>query len=348
MRPLVGMRGRINDSWDWEIAAWHSEDRDHLVSLSQIVNATNLSAALRSSDPSIALNPFSAVAASSDILASIFSSPAFDFKGQAQTVTGFFRGSLENPFGNPIQLVVGGEYNNAKVSDNQQNAHGEQSGRSAFGELRVPLLGQSISSSAPDRLVVSGALRYDDYDGFGGRWSPQLGIEWRPTQSFLLRGAGAKAYRAPTPFTLSVAGASFTTPVSHPRRGNETNSTVTVLQGGNPNLKPELGNASSLGFVWSLPGVYAPEVALTAWKIEQKDRVTLLLPQVIVNFESVFPGRIVRGPDQGGLPGPILSVNRSYLNFGKINVSGIDFDAGLKFRTDYGLFSPRLTASYTK
>jgi len=49
----------------------------------------------------------------------------------------------------------------------------------------------------PD-LLVSGALRYDNYDGFGDTTNFKLAANWRITDTFRLRGSASTGFRAPS------------------------------------------------------------------------------------------------------------------------------------------------------
>jgi hypothetical protein len=53
----------------------------------------------------------------------------------------------------------------------------------------------------------------------------------------------------------------------------------------------------------------------------------------------------VRGPDQGGQPGPIESIDATYVNFGALSVSGFDFDVSYKKDTNFGELSPSLSVT---
>jgi outer membrane cobalamin receptor len=117
---------------------------------------------------------------------------------------------------------------------------------------------------------------------------------------------------------------------------------VTVTSGGNPELRPATGASHSIGFVFSserLPGL---RFGVTEWRIDQEDSVQQFSAQSILDNESLFPGAVARSPSQGGQSGLVESVDASYHNYGRISVSGIDYDGVYSWALPLG----QLTASF--
>src|SRR5262249_39065044 len=75
-RPLIGVRGKLG-TWDWETTALYSRDSGDQIVYGQ-TNAAALTAALASSDPRTALNPFvDGPMASPAVLGAIFNQVNF-------------------------------------------------------------------------------------------------------------------------------------------------------------------------------------------------------------------------------------------------------------------------------
>ncbi|MBM3308133.1 MAG: TonB-dependent receptor [Candidatus Eisenbacteria bacterium] len=53
-----------------------------------------------------------------------------------------------------------------------------------------------------DALTLHAGLRYDDYDTFGGDWSPRLSLVWSPTTRTVAKLIYGGAFRAPSPYEL--------------------------------------------------------------------------------------------------------------------------------------------------
>ena len=98
--------------------------------------------------------------------------------------------------------------------------------------------------------------------------------------------------------------------------------------------------------VWSASSAAGLEAAFTSWTLDIDRTVTLPGAQYITDNEFLYPGRVTRGSSAGGLPGPILSVNRSYINFGSIRERGIDASVDWTVETAVGELRPSIAATY--
>jgi iron complex outermembrane receptor protein len=343
LRPLLGLRGAIGSDWHWEVSLWNAHDSDSNPDYNYAVNPTTLATALSSASASTAFNPFTTgnPLPQAELGSLFLSDPSVHYVGQTTTANGFVQGS---PFQLPsgaFNLVLGSEYERDRLREDDPGfgnvATFNRTQYSFFTEARVPVLGNGILGS--NELTLSAAVRYDHSDDFGGHTTPQYGIEWRPFNMLRLRGAFAKAYRAPGLSYVNAPTTQFTGFVQDPLRGN-TQTAVTEFIGGNPALQPELGQSKSLSLDWNSHAIDGLRASATVWSIDQTDRVAFLFAQTLVDNASLFPGRVVRGPPgPNGEPGPIESVNLAWVNFGALHVSGIDGDLGYSVRTRVGQVS---------
>jgi iron complex outermembrane receptor protein len=338
-RPLIGARGKL-DSWGWEVTAVSSRDRGGQDIFGQ-PNAALLSAALASSDPAAALNPFvDGSMASPELLAQIYGAiVSTDWRGDSTLFNGFARGPLlELPAG-ALDAVIGAEYEKSGL---ERDMDANRYARAAFAELRLPLIARRGRS---DVLAVQGATRWDDYSDFGSEATWQAGIEFRPFDSLLLRATHGTAFKPPTLFNLAQQRSSSALPVTDPLRNRET-AVVQSISGGNPDLEPITSESSTLGIAWSprrLPGL---NLSLTAWTLRIENAINLPNAQFIIDNESLYPGRVMRGPAAAGEIGQLSSVDRTYLNFGAIRQQGLDAAVDWSVQAPIGLFSSALAAAY--
>ncbi|MDP1165524.1 TonB-dependent receptor domain-containing protein, partial [Klebsiella pneumoniae] len=82
------------------------------------------------------------------------------------------------------------------ANTNQQDPiAGETKAKEASGELSAPLL-----SDLPfvQRLELDGAVRYSDYDMFGGNTTYKLGLNWSVVDSLRLRATYGTGFRIPS------------------------------------------------------------------------------------------------------------------------------------------------------
>ncbi|HET7085423.1 MAG TPA: TonB-dependent receptor [Rhizomicrobium sp.] len=340
LRPLIGARGNIN-SWHWEITAINSHDINTPILRGQ-VNSGLLSTALASSDPSSALNPFTAgPMGSQSLLASIYSvSTTSQGDGLATTVNGFARGPLLDLPGGALEAVLGGEY---QYSSLDYGFHASRDAKSVFGELRAPLLGGG-GDNGP-LVALDGAIRYDNYSDFGSKVTWQAGAELRPDDGILVRGTFAAAFKPPTLYNLYSPVSGFSVSVSDPKLNNQT-EVVQESFGGNSHLNPTTGTSGTLGVVWSPRFVPGLQLSFTNWWLHIANAINFPSDQFIVSNESSYPGRVVRAAAPAGGVGLITSVDVTYLNFGAMDEQGVDMNADYRFETSVGTFTPSLAATY--
>ncbi len=356
-RPLVGAKSNVHGGWDWEIAAWQSQDKSHLTQ-PNFPNNGAIQGALDATNPSAALNPFvSGPPASSGLLQSLLFNEREEYVGKTQAVNGFIRGSAFNLPSGPINVVFGAEWdrdtlssdliNNPFFPPNSQSTF-HRTRYAAFGETRVPILAKHSSEQSGETLAATVAARYDHYSDFGDKTTPQYGLEWRPFAGLLVRGTYGEAFKAPS---LQYLNAPIFTvpgfPVVDPLRGNQVERVVATI-GGNPHLGPEAGQSHAFGFVYSGGAIPNLEISVTNWSVTETASIQLLLPQTLVNNEKLFPSDVIRASScPGGAPCPITQVNAGYLNFGKIGVAGLDYRAKYTFRTPVGQLAPSLSVTQT-
>jgi hypothetical protein len=129
-----------------------------------------------------------------------------------------------------------------------------------------------------------------------------------------------------------------------PFRGGESVVSERVSFASNPNLKPETGDATTLGLVYSNHGF---EISLSYFNIHIASYIFAPDLQTLVDNPGAFPGAITRAPptaqdQQQGFLGRITAVNDSYFNFGSLRVAGFDADLRYAVDTRLGQFTPSL------
>jgi iron complex outermembrane receptor protein len=349
-RPLVGLRGHAFGSWSWEVVGYEARDQSSFTQTNQL-NPLAFFAALNSSNPQTALNPFTTGAPGSPALLQSLVAPDLLVRNTSSRVTGsgFLRGPLFELPGGAVEVVVGAEYDKDRLTAetvNYPQGNGsfefQRSLYAGFAEARVPILGNHGDAAAGDTLALTLAARDDHYDDFGSKATPQVSLEWRPTSSLLFRGSYGRAFRAPSLVDLfgpiQSGGVAL---VSDPQHGGQT-TIVNSTTGGNVNLKPETGKSTTFGVVYSSRAIPDLRLSLTQWRVEENNSVQSLLPQVLVDNASLFPGRVVRDAS-----GNLTAVNSTYINFGDILVEGLDYQADYRFRTAVGELTPSLSATQT-
>lgn len=348
-RSLVGAKGTFAGDWRWEVAAWDARDQVDSHDGAYDLNAAAYSSALASSNPATAINVFANGNEASDaLLDSIYPDFVYRPLGTAQVVNGFVSGPLLQLPAGPLQVVIGGEYVRNKLQMNYPsfsayNFEYRRRATSAYSEVRVPLI-DSDKVGAGDTLAFTGALRYEDYSDFGNATVPQGALEWRPWSSLLIRASYAESFKAPgLNFVYYQRGsAENLCCIYDPRRGG-AETVYTMYQGGNRNLDPETGDSRTVGFVWSPQSLAGLEMSASWWRVHLADRVSSPNSQTVVDNEALFPGLVVRDP----VTNVIQSVDVSYMNFGNIDVEGIDASVSYRIPSSFGVLTPRVSITET-
>ncbi|HMJ93731.1 MAG TPA: TonB-dependent receptor [Allosphingosinicella sp.] len=250
-------------------------------------------------------------------------------------------GSLFHIWGGDVQLAAGTDYRRESYEFNGSDAAAanmpdifnvafdninaltpkHRTVKAAYAEILFPIL---------DNLDISGAVRIDDYSGFGSTTNPKLSIKYRPFKPILLRGSYGTGFRVPTfnqifnGTTVSPnPGNTLVDPTLCPT-GNTTGPqpgcapiTPESLSGGNLNLEPETSEQYTLGVV--IQPLSRFSLSVDYWNIAVDNTIgTITIPQLLANI-AAFGDRIDR------TNGIITGVDLRTGNFGSRRTEGIDF-----------------------
>jgi iron complex outermembrane receptor protein len=339
VRPLLGVRGEAGD-WHWEVTVLDARDQGSQVLTGQ-TNSAALNAALASSDPNTALNPFrDGPMGSPGLLASIYSNTSVTtFNSESRIFDAFARGPVVQLPAGPLSAVIGTEYEDSSFN---RGFDASRTVRAVFSELRAPLYAADNGRGGRfDVLALQGAARYDQYSDFGSKTTGQGGVEVRPSERLLLRGTYGTAFKPPTLYQLRSPTTTQATIVNDPKNGGAPVFATDVL-GGNPNLRPTTSTSKTLGFVWSPERLRGLNISMTRWWLRIDDAINFpLSDQFLVDNESTIPGRVTRDST-----GQIVSVDRTYLNFGTLHERGYDVAFDWRIPTGLGTFTPALAGTY--
>ncbi|PHQ64093.1 MAG: hypothetical protein COC10_02630 [Sphingobium sp.] len=134
------------------------------------------------------------------------------------------------------------------------------------GEVDIPLLKDSFIAKS---LNLNGAVRFTRYNTSGDYVTWKLGGDWHLTDNLRFRGTWSRDIRAPTlyelfaeRFIVNVVGTDLLTGES---------PTIPSINGGNPELKAEIGKTLTGGVVWK--PVPKLSLALDGYQIEVSDAI---------------------------------------------------------------------------
>lgn len=346
LRAVVGARGAFGD-WEWEVAGTRSRNEADQVNYFNTTQA--IRDALASSDPATALNPFQdGPGGSPELIASFFDSTLTPYIADLEGVEAYVRGPAWDLPAGELEVLVGGEYERQEItytnSFNGAKTEGERDKQALFGELRAPLLANRSNPAAADLLTLTAAMRFDQDSSFDGTGRTEaLGLEYRPIESLLLRAAYNTAFKPPVLYQAVTEPRVINSFVNDPTKGGQRTAIELVTSAGvPPSIKPERGESTSLGLIWS-PRELPMNFVATHWENRLRDRIVGVSAQVIVDNEDAFPGRVIRDPATG----TIIRVDGRQVNVNYVNQAGVDLGFDAELETGMGTFFPALAASYT-
>ncbi|MDO6692233.1 TonB-dependent receptor [Aliiglaciecola sp. 3_MG-2023] len=405
-RFLNGLRGTYNN-WDWDSGLLYSEAKTD-DNMSNRISSPLLLAQLSLDTPD-AYNPFTGVNPN-DPASIIDLSPnpqssidPFLTTAQRSATTKLtlvdFKAS--NPFifelpGGDAGIAFGFEWRKEElVEDNSDNfdgstpfvegnanpvngsslqgssirldVSGERKVFSAFGELALPLLADLPGVYNLDMQL---AVRYEDFSDIGNITRPKLALSWFPVESFQVRAAASKGFRAPNLIQLNSPGATLTTSVddfaenSLDENGEVVVNTTTLSDGGpgngnynlstagNTELKPEKSENISLGF--TLQPLDGLTLTYDWWEVETTDTVGVLSDENISRLDLIARANgssnpdVIRGEvDEDNPLGEIVQINRRYENLNTRTITGYDISANYVLNTTSGRFEAMLNGART-
>ncbi|KPC49683.1 TonB-dependent receptor [Amantichitinum ursilacus] len=249
-----------------------------------------------------------------------------------------------------------------------QDVSGSRTRKAAALELDIPIVKQ---------LDATLAGRYDQYtfaDHSDGKFTWNVGLQYRPVNTLLLRANYATSFRAPDMnyiYEASTKGYyASTTDYYRCYKANQSLSNcdyanyspgANYVEAGNRNLQSENGKSFGYGFVWSPSRNF--DVSVDYWNIKIDNLVTDLDPDKLLRTEAACRtgvddptsslckdafARVVRNPDNAVLdPGAINTILVNPINAAQESTSG--FDIGGKYKWTWGPVGDFLfSANYSK
>jgi iron complex outermembrane receptor protein len=271
-------------------------------------------------------------------------------------------GSLFDLPGGAVQIAIGADYRKETYSFNGSAAAAanqpdifnvafdnvnaltpkHRTVKAVYGEVLLPIV---------DMFEITGAVRLDDYSGFGTTVNPKMSARFTPTDWLMFRGSYNTGFRVPAfnqifnGVTQSPnPGNTLTDPTTCPAGGvvNVTPGcnaiTPDSLTGGNLNLGPETSEQYSFGVV--LQPTSRISASVDFWSIAVDDTIgSLTIRQLLDNIND-FPDRVVR---TGGI---ITLLDLRADNIGSRRTQGLEIALRAGFDALGGEFTAGLDGTY--
>lgn len=344
------LRGKAK-SWDWELSLLRSEE-NATSRLDNMIDPTRLAQVLADPQMDRTLNLLGpGPAGSPEVLASALAPPQIlDLALDATQLTGVISGDLFALPAGKVTTVLGTEWRKEGLKFDALLGTSNREVAAGFAELRVPLLDERMQLPAARELLVTVAGRFDRYTDFGDIFSPQYGVIWSPLRDVEIRGTYARSFRSPSLYELYLPPVPAPTPFTDPRRNGET-YIVTLLGGGSPDLEAARAESYTAGIEFTPEAIQPLTLAATYWHVAMDKRITALSPTFALLHESDIADRVLRVEPTAadlaaGLPGRVLEIDLTRMNFGSLTTSGIDVGASYALDTLAGHFAADLKGTW--
>lgn len=375
---------------DWQVVAFYNYGEGHAEFFGNSIDQS----ALQAQADSGAFNPFTGLFASTSAgQAALAYQANYRALSSGKDTISNARAVVDGPLfslpGGQVRVAIGGEIlhetfdqrNGSALNSNLSSILKYSDARtvkSVFGELSIPLFGEDNSTAGFHSLTLSAAGRYDHYSDFGGTFNPKLGVTWKPTSWWTLRGNWGKSFQAPSlaskaeviPTALQVFPANtFGAP------GDTAGKFILLLYpGGGVNLKPQKATTWQIGTDIKpefIPGLSA---SLTYYNIDFKDRIafpsfftpafyTLFPDSYVLNtaanpltaaqiqsyVSSVSPTLLAAANLQTYLddPSKVYALqNGLSQNLSQVQTSGLDFSVDYQHPTSFGSVFAGVAGTY--
>jgi len=385
-RVVTGVEGTISDRWSYDVAFNWGRN----TGIDAIANNINMLRFGETLDPDVCGSggiPCGDYLGFGDVTQEVLDYIVFNQQGtggnEQISVSGNISGDLfELPAGmvgiaggvewrkekgwrNPDSLVVAG----LALGNQADPISGTTKTKEVYAEMHVPLLADMPFVQSLDMDL---AVRYSDYDLFGGDTNYKIGLNWQASNAIKLRGTYTTAFRIPNVPELfgGVSEGNLTTtdpcsgyasldssstvyqncqaagvPLNYVQLGN----TILTDRGGNPDLQPESAKSMTLGLVLQPLDGLSFTVDYFDIEIEDAIRETPGSTKLSICYNSPSLSHIFCGPDhhtRNSVNGDINYLSTQKTNTGREVMKGVDFGAVYNFDTEGLAHSLDVKATY--
>ncbi|MDX2275618.1 MAG: TonB-dependent receptor [Hyphomonadaceae bacterium] len=355
---------------DWRVEAsisygFHADEVDN----TNIADSGAIGAALASSDPSIAFNPFgdggdTPAAALAALTMRQHIETDSELTGYALRADG---GVFDLP-GGRARVALGIERRDETFSIDRTETSGSGLISNPFtqepGERTTDAIYAEAFLPVLDTVSLSLSVRREDSSDFGDATTPKIGVQWTPFTDLTLRATWGESFKAPQ--FAQMLGGTGATIGSLPGflDPDATNGSTGLLQilGANRELEPEEAETWTAGFELAPSWLNGFRLSATYFDITFSNRIAIpgFILDAFQNPEQ-YEGYFIRNPtpDQiafylgltddvsGVIPPDGIEViwDERLTNLASLRVRGVDLSASYAFDTDFGELSVFATAS---
>ncbi len=361
LRIALEMEGPITDNWDYRAGGSYARsESSSLLGTGYYYRGTLANGAFDPNAPlalgttgrglvgvmnSGLINPFSLDQSAAGLAAldSVSAEGATLYGGQYQVkqLDYSVSGSLFDVWGGSVKMAAGIDYRRETYEFNGSSAAAatapviflaafdnvnaltpkSRNVKAAYAEILVPLV---------KGMEITGAIRADDYTGFGSTVNPKVSFKYRPIDQVMVRASYNTGFRVPSFNQIfnglsesPYSGSDLADPVKC--AGGVPNLTdpncafirPNILNGGNANLGPEAAKQFSVGVVFEPVKNFS--ASLDWWSISVDDTIQLLTLRQLIDNASLFPERFIRDGAN-----TVVAIDQTWINAGARRTQGLE------------------------
>ena len=199
-----------------------------------------------------------------------------------------------------------------------------------------------LEADITEKLLLGGAIRYEDFDDFGSTTNGKITFRYALTDSFAARATASTGFRAPTPGQSNIANISTVAGddgILVQRGTISPTNPVAISKGGKP-LKEEESTNFSVGFVWDITDNL--NVTADYFQIELEDRITQSATKTLTDqdIQNLIDSGITGAGD--------LTEFRFFTNDFDTTTTGFDIVATYAFDSSLGATSLNFAYNHTE
>jgi iron complex outermembrane recepter protein len=329
---LGGFSFNLPADWRAEGTISYGHDVERANQLS--INTAAQTAALASSNPATALNPYGTGVNSAAVLSllpvQISIAPGrsiqrtYDLKADGSLFHlpgGEVRAALG--VGELYVSLLGGQTTGALSAPTTISVFSDRKVKSAFVEFAVPVVGEANAVRGIRRLDLSLAGRREDYSDFGATSHPKFGVNWTVVDGFSAHASYGTSFRAPGLSQLRSIAApgifvqNYSDPLANGGAGGITQGAA--INGGNVNLGPEKATTWSFGFDWAPPSIPGLAASVNYFDLKYTDQIVTYLANLsILQNPTAFGTVFQRRPSDPAGSAAFTALLQGFINEGRV------------------------------
>jgi iron complex outermembrane receptor protein len=365
-----GFEFTLPRDWRAKVFATRGYNNDVVLTAGETLRASALNAALRSSNPATAFNPFGG-GNSASLMRELFDDyTETDGTNEIWDIGVNIDGDLLQLPGGALKMAAGAEYYDLNLETGQRRGPaGAMTGtpqvltrdvKSVYGELLIPIFGPENAIPGFNSLDVNLAVRHDIYSDVGSTTNPKIGVNWTPAEGLRVNASYGTSFRAPlmSPELVSALGFDllFVQNYYDPQANGGAGGTIrgVAVGGTNYNLEPETAETWSFGVDYAPPALRGVRFNANYFALTYEGQIASYFTNTnVLAQESLYSSIISRGADaqsriaqlvNGGmfilggsaaeaLASPVL-IDGYYKNLGTTEASGVDFGISAPWSSD--------------